>query len=156
MLIASPTIHAVQVHFFGRSLLCPGSDDCPACYCHRPKTFWYVAATMNKMLELVEMCDSLGREIREKMYTFGQQSPRGFIVGAERRAKRAMWAIKEFAYQPELASVHSEAMMVDRFAKLYQLPFPQVRGDDVHAFANFLKDHRKAHVSLLARCVVPT
>lgn len=155
LLIQSKQLHQVQVHWFGRTLLCPGGDDCPACYCSRPKTFWYCAATINRQIELVEMCESLGSEVRSRIYQDGAQTLEGWIVGASRRTVRMQWSIKELCQQRDLVCSPPESLLINRFGKLYQLPLQLERATPDLTFVQYLESAKKCHISALAKLVVP-
>ena len=48
MCIQSPAFVCVPVHWFGRTLICPGDEICPACAVGRKKCYWYTVATVSK------------------------------------------------------------------------------------------------------------
>lgn len=151
MCLQSPGFLQMRVHWFGRTLICGGSKLCPACNFNRGKDYWYAAATIERKLEIVEMCDSLARQLIEFHHSIDRRSAEGLCVAAKRSSKRSTWTLEKLEYHPELVRPVSDRLVIDAVSSLYQLPFGP-EGEDIHQFAERAK---KAHVALLQKCVIP-
>lgn len=150
LLIQSTKMLTVPVHWFGRTLICPGAEICPACYCSRPKKYHYVAATVKKRLEVVELCDSLGRTFIELAATFPGCTLAGFWSYGKRANKRSIWDIEKIGYAPEHRVDVQDSVLIDEVSSLYQLPI----GATSEPLATWFERIKRSHIPLLKNCVI--
>ena len=149
--IQSKCMACLPVHFFGRTLLCPGVETCPACTISRPKCYWYAICTVERKLEVVEFCDSLARAILEQCATINVKWSSGVVVRGSRKSKRSMWTLDEFTLHAEFAKQVADKVLIDGISTLYQLPI----GRAEESAGDWLQRVKTCHVPLLARCVIP-
>ena len=149
--LQSPAFVCVPVHWFGRTLICPGEEQCPACAFGRKKVYWYTAATMNKRVEVVEMCDSLARSLMDFAYTLQRPTFRGIVARAHRPSNRGMWQMDELSLHEELVTEVSDQLLIAGISSLYQLPVVP-RGASIREWFDKVKT---CHLSLLSNCVLP-
>lgn len=150
LLIQSQRVLTIPVHWFGRTLICPGPELCPACYCSRSKKYHYVAATVSKKLSVVELCDSLTRALLEVAATFEGCKLAGFWARGKRANKRSCWDIEKIGYSPELCVVVPDSVLIDEISSLYQLPIG-AKGESLPTWFERIK---ACHVPLLKNCVI--
>lgn len=151
LLVQSTRLTTLSVHWFGRTLICPGPDLCPACHCARPKRYHYIVATIAKKLEVVELCDSLGRTFVELASTFPGCSLRGFWALGARRTVRSIWDIDKLGYSPDFVKEVRDSVLINGVSSLYQLPF----GKSDETIPTWLERVNCCHVPLLTKCVLP-
>lgn len=147
----SASFVCIPVHWFGRTLMCPGEEQCPACKIGRKKCYWYTLATINKRIEVVEMCDSLARSLQEFGYTLAATSFRGLVARGHRSSKRSVWTMDELSFHPELITETSERLLIDGISQLYQLPVID-RSLSLKAWFEAVKTY---HLPALANCCIP-
>lgn len=145
-LIASEQALGVHVHWMDRSYMC-GGDGCVACKYQTPRVTWFVAATMGRQLQTIEICQSLMTSIFAKMSSFSITSTKGVIVTVKRATVRAQWTWEHFDHRPELASVVSTDFVANAVAALYRLP-PPVCGETAE---HWLRKSKILHQSVLSR-----
>lgn len=143
-LIASEHALGVQVHWVDRSYLC-GGENCVACDFQTPRTTWFVAATMGRQLQVLEICQSLMTSIHAKMSALSITSTKGVICTVKRAAVRSQWSWESFDHRPDLASVVSDDFVTTQVAALYRLPGP-VCGETA---AHWLRKARVLHQAIL-------
>lgn len=148
MCLQSPGFIEVRVHWAGRTLICAGDKSCPACAFNRGKSYWYAAATIEKKLEVVEMCDSLARQLIDFHHTIARSSAEGIVCIGKRPAKRSTWTLEKLEYMPDLVRPVSDRVLIDAIASLYQIPFSP-EGETLQQFGTRMK---KAHLALLSNC----
>lgn len=151
MCLQSKAFVHLPVHWFGRTLLCPGYDRCPACKISRPKSFWYTAATMERKIEVVEMCDSLGRQLQEFAATLQRFQFRGIVARGNRANKRNTWTLLKCELREELIKDVADSVLIDAISQLYQLPL----GRPGLSIEEWLKSAALVHLPLLSKCVIP-
>lgn len=149
--LQSPFMLCLPVHWFGRTLICPGEPQCPACKIGRKKCYWYALATVNKRIETVEFCDSLARSLQDFSATVAAKSLRGIVARGHRSTKRSTWTMDELTVHPELVGEAPAGALIDAVSQLYQLPQTRER-EDVRAWLALVKDF---HLPLLTNCVIP-
>lgn len=150
LFVQSRSFVTLPVHWFGRTLLCPGDDRCPACHCCRPKRYHYAACTIERRLEVVEFCDSLGRCFTEVAATFPGCTLSGFWARGRRANKRSVWDLEKVGYAPEHIKEVADRVVIDAISSLYQLPL----GAPGEPLRTWVDRVRCCHVPLLSNCVI--
>lgn len=151
IMLASDRLFRIPVHFFGRTFFCPGEEFCPACPFSRPKAYWYTCATMDKRMEVVEICDSLARAVNEGIATLRLESAVGVIIRGSRKSKRSVWDIDQFDFRADLGTRGSDKLFVDQLSALYCCPL----GKSGEAPQDWFGRVKNCHIPLLAKCVIP-
>jgi len=140
-------MHALDVHFSGRTLVCPGKD-CPVCKCERPRRRYYAAARANQVAGLVELPPSLSHAIFELLRSLRRTSAVGLVLELERPTVRSTWSILRTKHVD--ATPVPERQVIEMAALLFRLDAP-TNIDNWPLFQTFAGE---AHRPLLAKTVL--
>jgi len=104
--VTSPEMLCLDVHWLGRSLLCPGRAvrGCPACKVSSPRTMYYAHGRMKNGSQvspdgLIELTGDIVSQLFRSQFDI--INPCGWSFALERREDRPGWLVTQAAQSPE-------------------------------------------------------